>query len=192
MDFHYPPILLASRSPRRRELLAQLGVPFAVVDVAIDERPHPGEAPADYVLRLAAGKAAAGRAGQAGDTRPVLGADTTVVLAGRMLGQPGDRAEALAMLSALSGREHEVWTGIALALPDGRQLTATSRTRVWFRPFDHRTAEAYWATGEPADKAGAYAIQGQGAALVERIEGSYSGVVGLPLCELAGLLAELR
>jgi len=191
MDFRYPAILLASRSPRRRELLDQLGVPFEVLDVAIDETPEPGESPSDYVLRLAAGKALAGRGLRAEEPRAVLGADTTVVLDGRMLGQPADRAEALAMLQALSGREHAVYTGVALALKDGRLPSAVSCTRVWFRPFDERTARAYWGSGEPAGKAGAYAIQGRGAALVERIEGSYSGVVGLPLYELSTLLAAI-
>lgn len=186
--FHYPHILLASRSPRRRELLTQLGVPFEVLDVNIDESPRAGETAPDYVLRLAVGKAQAGRGLRAQEPRAVLGADTTVVLEGRVLGQPEDRAAALDMLSALAGRMHEVHTGIALACADGRLLTALSRTRVWFRPFDAQTARAYWDSGEPVGKAGAYAIQGRGAALVERIEGSYSGVVGLPLFELSTLL----
>jgi septum formation protein len=191
VNLRFPPILLASRSPRRRELLEQLGVPFEVVDVAIDESPLLGEAPEIYVARLAAGKAQAARRTCQGDPRPVLGADTTVVVDGRMLGQPVDGEEAVAMLLCLAGREHEVHTGVALACADGSLLSTRSCTRVWFRAFSRETAEAYWASGEPAGKAGAYAIQGRGAALVERIEGSYSGVVGLPLFELARLLEQL-
>jgi len=191
MDFRYPALLLASRSPRRRELLEQLGIPHEVVDVGIDETPLPGE-PADaYVLRLAAAKASAARRARADDPRPVLGADTTVVIDGRLLGQPGDGEEAVAMLLSLAGRTHEVHTGVALACADGRLLSTRSCTQVSFRSFGRATAEAYWATGEPAGKAGAYAIQGRGAALVEAMAGSYSGVVGLPLFELARLLGEL-
>jgi septum formation protein len=183
-------LLLASRSPRRRELLLQLGIEFEVIDVAIDESPRAGEAPADYVQRLAVEKAAAGRRQHPHDPRPVLGADTTVVVEGVMLGQPADRAEALTMLRQLSGREHQVHTGIALDTPGG-VLQGLSTTRVWFRELDEASLARYWASGEPLGKAGAYAIQGRAAAFVTRIDGSYSGVVGLPLHELSLLLARL-
>lgn len=183
-------LYLASGSPRRRELLTQIGVPFIPLPVAIDETPAPGETPASYVERLARDKAAAGLDGLGADRQAVvLGADTTVVLDGRILGKPGNRAEALAMLQALGGREHEVLTAVALAAA-GRCAAQVVRSRVAFRPLDTAEAEAYWATGEPLDKAGGYAIQGLAAVFVSHLEGSYSAVVGLPLCETAQLLAE--
>ncbi|GAB3369355.1 Maf family protein [Azotobacter armeniacus] len=183
-------LYLASGSPRRRELLTQIGVPFVPLAMVIDETPAPDETPAAYVERLARDKAAAGLASLAADRQAVvLGADTTVVLDGRILGKPGDRAEALAMLQALGGREHEVLTAVALAAA-GRCAARVVRSRVAFRPLDAAEAEAYWATGEPLDKAGGYAIQGFAAVLVSHLEGSYSAVVGLPLCETAQLLAE--
>ncbi|MBK8161846.1 MAG: septum formation inhibitor Maf [Gammaproteobacteria bacterium] len=182
------PVLLASTSPRRRELLAQIGVPFEVVAVEVDEGLRADEAPEDYVVRLAlekarAGAAAAGRP----DARLALGADTVVVLDGDVLLKPSGRAEALAMLARLSGRTHRVLSGVAVA--GRRELTRLSESRVTFRTIDAREREAYWETGEPADKAGAYAIQGVGAVFVTRLEGSYSGVVGLPLGETAEMLA---
>ncbi|MBK9132378.1 MAG: septum formation inhibitor Maf [Gammaproteobacteria bacterium] len=183
------PLILASSSPRRRELLTQIGVAFEVVAVTVDEGLRAGEAPEDYVLRLAlekarAGVAAAGRA----ETRLALGADTVVVLDGEILQKPSGRAEALAMLARLSGRTHRVLSGVALA---GRcECTRLSDSRVTFRRIATREREIYWETGEPADKAGAYAIQGRGAVFVERLEGSYSGVVGLPLRETAEMLAQ--
>lgn len=182
-------LYLASGSPRRRELLTQIGVPFVPLSVAIDETPAPDETPAAYVERLARGKAAAGLASLADRQAVVLGADTTVVLDGRILGKPGERAEALAMLQALGGREHEVLTAVALAAV-GRSAVRVVRSRVAFRPLTSAEAEAYWATGEPLDKAGGYAIQGFAAVFVSSLEGSYSAVVGLPLCETAQLLAE--
>ncbi|AJE22413.1 Maf family protein [Azotobacter chroococcum] len=182
-------LYLASGSPRRRELLTQIGVPFVPLSVAIDETPAPDETPAAYVERLARGKAAAGLASLADRQAVVLGADTTVVLDGRILGKPGERAEALAMLQALGGREHEVLTAVALAAV-GRSAVRVVRSRVAFRPLTCAEAEAYWATGEPLDKAGGYAIQGFAAVFVSHLEGSYSAVVGLPLCETAQLLAE--
>ncbi|QQE89742.1 septum formation inhibitor Maf [Azotobacter chroococcum] len=182
-------LYLASGSPRRRELLTQIGVPFVPLSVAIDETPAPDETPAAYVERLARGKAAAGLASLADRQAVVLGADTTVVLDGRILGKPGERAEALAMLQALGGREHEVLTAVALAAV-GRSAVRVVRSRVAFRPLTSAEAEAYWATGEPLDKAGGYAIQGFAAVFVSGLEGSYSAVVGLPLCETAQLLAE--
>ncbi len=183
-DFH-----LASASPRRRELLHQLGYRFAVLQVDIDESPHALEDPRALVLRLAARKAAAG-AGLVATTLPlpVLGADTAVVAAGgELLAKPATRAEALRMLELLSGRAHTVLTGVALATPAGLR-TACSETRVLFRRLERAEMRRYWDSGEPRDKAGGYAIQGIAAAFVERIEGSYSGVVGLPLFETARLL----
>lgn len=184
--FAFPVIYLASGSPRRRELLTQIGVEHAVIRADIDETPLPDEAPEAYVLRLAEAKARAGWAVSAKD-RLVLGADTSVVLDGAILGKPADEAEAVAMLLRLAGREHEVMTAVAV-VQDGRCESALSVTRVAFKAFDAAVAREYWASGEPADKAGAYGIQGLGALFVEAIHGSYSGVVGLPLTETGELL----
>jgi len=186
------PLYLASGSPRRRELLTQIGIPFTVVSASIDETPLPAEQAGAYVERLARGKAAAGLAllTASGTREPlaVLGADTAVVLDGRILGKPVDRDDALAMLAALSGREHEVLT--AVAVTDGQHTESLCITsRVSFNPISASRAQAYWASGEPQDKAGAYAIQGLGAVFVQGLQGSYSGVVGLPVAETAELLA---
>ena len=182
-------ILLASASPRRRELLAQIGIDCAVRPVDLDESHLPGESPRDYVRRLAREKALAGLA--ASDARlPVLGADTAVLLDGDILGKPRDRDDALATLARLSGREHRVLSGVAVAIP-GDCRCAVVETRVFFRPLSAAEIAAYWRSGEPADKAGSYGIQGRGAVYVERIEGCYSNVVGLPLAATARLLAEL-
>lgn len=179
------PLYLASTSPRRRELLAQLGLDFHVLRVDVDESLHAGEAPADYVRRLALEKAAAGLA-QAGEG-VVVAADTTVVQGDAVLGKPASLDEALAMWRRLSGGEHAVLTGIAVG--DHRRLQAqVVRTTVRFRAIDEDEMRAYWASGEPQDKAGGYAIQGLGAIFVTGIEGSYSNVVGLPLAETAALL----
>lgn len=182
-----PALWLASRSPRRAELLRTLGVAFRVLDVEIDEAPRPGEAPADYVTRLAHGKAAAGVAAMRSPA-PVLAADTTVVVDHEILGKPADRADGLRMLDRLAGREHTVLTGVALALPDGTRRGVTVATRVFMRALSSAGKAAYWASGEPLDKAGGYAVQGLGGALVTRLEGSYSNVVGLPLAETLALL----
>ncbi len=182
---HEPPVYLASSSPRRRELLTQLGVRHAVLQAAIDERPRIAESPIDYVRRMALEKAQAGAA--IGQDKPVLAADTSVVLDGRIFGKPIDRVDALAMLACLSGRTHQVLTAVVL-LQQGRVHEALSTTQVTFRTLSADEAIAYWQTGEPADKAGAYAIQGLGAIFVARIEGSHSGVMGLPLYETASLL----
>ncbi|HJP03875.1 MAG: hypothetical protein CL799_00155 [Chromatiales bacterium] len=180
-----PELVLASASPRRQELLAQLGVQFSVVPADIDESILPGEAPELYVQRMAASKAQAGRTGAG--KRPVLGADTVVVLGERILGKPRDRDDALEMLTLLSDRTHRVISGVAIA--DGQQLLERqSQTEVSFGKISAAAREAYWATGEPRDKAGAYAIQGYGAVFVTHINGSYTGVVGLPLYETAELL----
>jgi septum formation protein len=180
-------LYLASRSPRRRELLDQLGLRYALVTADVDETPLPGEDPRAYVQRMALTKARAGRLAVS-TAQPVLGADTAVVCDDRILGKPADANDAMAMLRLLSGREHRVLTGIALL---GKHTqTAVSDTAVSFRIIEPDEAAAYWAGGEPRDKAGAYAIQGQGALFVERLTGSYSGVVGLPLFETAALLAQ--
>jgi septum formation protein len=178
--------LLASRSPRRRELLRQVGFAFDVIDVDVPEVPLPGEAPRDYALRIALAKARAGAQGRA--DLPVLGADTDVVLDGNTLGKPRDREDALRMLALLSGRTHEVHSAVAV-VAGARQESILSVTQVSFGVIAPQQASAYWDSGEPADKAGAYAIQGRGALFVRALSGSYSGVVGLPLYETAGLLA---
>jgi len=180
-------IVLASASPRRRELLTQIGVPHEVLAVDIDESALPGEAPADLALRLARGKALAGRE-RDGGRRAVLGSDTIVVLDGQVFGKPRDAADAGRMLSALSGRSHQVMSAVALALPDGAVRDLLSITEVQMRAITSAEIDAYWASGEPLGKAGAYAIQGRGAVFIQHIRGSYSGVMGLPLYETAMLL----
>jgi len=186
-------VWLASRSPRRRELLKQVGLDYGLVDIEIDETPLPNEDPADYVERLAIAKSRAGadHCREQAASIPVLGADTTVTLDGDILGKPADLDDAAKMLRALSGREHEVLTAIALSREGQESISAVSRTRIWFRALSTDEIHEYWQSGEPQDKAGAYAIQGLGGMFVERMEGSYSGVVGLPLFELWKLLQEL-
>jgi septum formation protein len=183
-------LYLASGSPRRRELLTQIGVPFLSQVVPIDENPLPDEPPVAYVERLARAKA---QAGLAALSQPldavVLGADTAVVLDGRILGKPADAAEAQATLTALSGRSHQVLTAVALANPTRVAVRVVS-SLVSFRPLRAEEIAAYWASGEPQDKAGSYAIQGLAAVFVSQLQGSYSAVVGLPLCETAELLEE--
>jgi septum formation protein len=185
-------VLLASGSPRRRELLKQIGVPFEVLPVSVDEAVLPGE-PADaYVERLARRKAAAGWALRpATAAAPVLAADTTVVLGGRILGKPADAADGQRMLLDLSGRTHQVLTAVALATVDGVR-SRLSRSEVSFRPISAAEALDYWNTGEPWDKAGGYAVQGRAAVFIRDLHGSYSGVMGLPLYETAELLAQWR
>ncbi|MCO7543954.1 Maf family protein [Stutzerimonas nitrititolerans] len=180
-------LFLASASPRRRELLTQIGVPFELLSITLDETPLPAERPEAYVQRLAREKALAGWAAVNDDSAAVLGADTTVVIDERILGKPADRAEGLLMLESLSDREHHVLTAVALATRDACEVRlVTSRVRC--RRIERAEAEAYWASGEPCDKAGGYAIQGWGAVFVAELRGSYSAVVGLPLCETAQLL----
>jgi len=181
-------LYLASGSPRRRELLSQIGVPFSAISADIDETPLIHESPSAYVERLARGKAAAGRDCVVSDAPfCVLGADTAVVLDGNILGKPVDEADACAMLMMLSGNEHQVLTAIAVL--DGERCESRVVTsRVRFRVINFDEATAYWASGEPRDKAGGYGIQGLGAVFVAGLEGSYSAVVGLPLCETAELL----
>lgn len=183
-------LLLASSSPRRAALLQQIGVPHQrLAPPDIDERPASGEAPEDYVRRMAEEKARAG-ATALKDARhgPILGADTAVVWQGRILGKPRDPADARRMLAGLSGDEHQVLSAVSLLLPDW-QRTLLSATRVRFRPLTEQEIDRYVETGEPMDKAGGYGIQGFGGLLVEHLSGSYSGVVGLPLNELHQLLA---
>jgi septum formation protein len=177
-------IILASQSPRRAELLRQVGIAFEICVADVDEGVRSGEAPPDYVRRVALAKAEAVHAHV--PSLPVLAADTAVVIDGRILGKPDDRADALAMLAQLSGRTHEVLSGVAL-LAD-KPAYRLSISRVSFRPISPGEAAAYWTTGEPADKAGAYAVQGLAAAFIERIEGSYSGIMGLPLFETLEML----
>lgn len=208
-----PDLYLASRSPRRLELLAQLGLRPQVIAADIDETPAAGETPAAYVARMAEAKAQAGWANLSSPLRlplrrPLLAADTAVVLDGQILGKPADAEHALQMLALLSGQRHWVMTAVSLlgiaaearpelergAEPEPDQASAARQvivhTEVQMRQIGRREALSYWASGEPRDKAGAYAIQGRGAVLVEAIRGSYSNVVGLPLFETAALLRE--
>ncbi|HXF95950.1 MAG TPA: nucleoside triphosphate pyrophosphatase [Gemmatimonadales bacterium] len=180
------PIVLASGSPRRRQLLEMLGIPFRVMAPDVDERVLPGEGPEAYVTRLSRAKAEAVTPRAPGDL--ILAADTTVVLEGEIFGKPASPAEAVEMLLRLQGRTHDVMTAVAVAR-DGRLEQALDVSRVTFRRADRETLEAYAATGEPLDKAGAYAIQGLGAALIERVEGDFFGVMGLPLRLALELLA---
>lgn len=192
-------IYLVSRSPRRRELLAQIGVGFELLllrdDLArgmdVDESPLPGENPRDYVLRVSHAKAEVGwlRVQQRRLPHfPVLAADTAVVLNGRIMGKPANRDAAMEMLLTLSGKRHEVLTAVAVANA-GRIEQKLSASIVQFGKLTNHAVRRYAMTGEPLDKAGAYAIQGHAAAFIEKIEGSYSGVMGLPLYETAELLA---
>ena len=181
-----PDLHLASASQRRRELLTSLGLSFTFGGVDADESSLPGEAVSEMVLRLATLKARTAFDSGA-YTVPVLGADTVVVLDDRVFGKPGSKEEALAMLASLSGRAHEVLTGVAV-VSNGECQTAVSLTEVRFREIHPDEALAYWQSGEPAGKAGAYAVQGLGGIFVSAIRGSYSGVVGLPVFETAELL----
>lgn len=182
------PIVLASGSPRRRDLLEQLGVTFSTLTPDIDETPQPGEDPVAYVRRLAVAKAAA-VVDVAGDVL-VIAADTTVDLGGQILGKPADAADAAVMLRALSGRTHRVHTGVALRRGDAC-VADVATTLVTMTPIGESALRWYVGTGEPLDKAGAYAVQGAGGVFVERIRGSVSNVVGLPLHLVARLAADL-
>ena len=185
-------IYLASQSPRRRELLTQIGVRHGLVAARVLEAPAPGEVAMDYVQRLAREKAAAGYAALVAQhlpLAPVLGADTLGLINGEILEKPRDQAHAAAMLRQLSGCTHQVITAVALHTA-GRQQHAIAITEVTFRVLSDREIAAYWDTGEPQDKAGGYAIQGLGAVFVKEIHGSYSGVVGLPLETTCALLRD--
>jgi septum formation protein len=170
-------LVLASQSPRRSEILRQAGIPFVVRTAPVDESGLPAENPSAYVQRLAEAKA---RAITAAPEETVLGADTTVVIDGEILGKPTDTADAARMLSLLSGKRHDVLTGICL-LRDGRAECAYATTAVYFAQLSDREIAAYVAGGEPMDKAGAYAIQGLASKFIERIEGDYFNVMGLPV-----------
>lgn len=192
-------IYLASRSPRRQQLLEQIGVSFRLLapddheDAEALERVHPGEDPGKYVLRVTLAKAAAARARLARlglPAAPILVADTTVAIGGTILGKPADRAEALGMLTRLAGRTHRVITAVAVARGSTRTDTLVNVSRVTFARISRAELEAYVASGEPMDKAGAYGIQGSIARHVRRIEGSYSAIMGLPLYETARLLRD--
>lgn len=182
-----PVLILASASPRRHQLLLQIGVPHRIVPAHIAEQQQPGERIEACVERLAVQKALS--VWEPSDrTLPVLGADTAVLIDERMLGKPKHRTEALAMLAQLSGRTHQVLSGIALIAAAGEVQTRLSVSEVRFREVGQAEAAAYWESGEMQDKAGGYAIQGRGAIFVAELRGSYSGVMGLPLQETAQLL----
>lgn len=183
-----PSLILASASPRRRELLGRCGVPFTLVVSAVDETPAENEAPADYVQRLADAKARAVHARHPASF--VLGADTSVVAGGQILGKPADADQARGMLRRLSGGCHEVMSAVALLRPDGRRLERLSVTRVEFGLLPEAWIDAYVASGDCMDKAGAYGIQDQAGLWIRQLSGSYSGVVGLPLFETTELLRE--
>jgi septum formation protein len=186
-------LVLASRSPRRRDILQQAGIPFVVRPVEVDETPLPGEAARDYVTRLARQKAdAAGAAseGLAEHGEIVLSADTTVVVRGAILGKPLDAADARRMLHLLSGQRHAVLTGICLR-SGSRVIEDCEETSVWFAPLSSQEIEDYAASGEPMDKAGAYAIQGLASKFIQRIEGCYFNVMGLPVAMVYRHLREM-
>ncbi len=186
-------IYLASASARRQELLHQLGISFDVIVPSVSELQRQGEGPMEYVRRLALEKARDAShlvAERALPLRPILAADTSVVLDGAVLGKPRDRQEGETMLRNLSGRTHTVLTAVTV-LHDGAQQSAIDESQVTFRRLDTAEIAHYWETGESADKAGAYALQGRAAAFVSRIEGSYSGIVGLPLYHVAAMLAKV-
>lgn len=180
-----PVVRLASASPRRRQLLELIGVPHVVTPADIDETRRANEAGPDYVARLAGEKAAAVR--NLHPDLPVLAADTTVDVGGEILEKPQDEDDAIRMLSLLSGREHQVHTGLC-AISEKAPSVIVSSTDVLFRKISLKEMRVYWASGEPQGKAGAYAIQGLGAVFVEKVNGSYSGVMGLPLFETARIL----
>jgi septum formation protein len=192
MSEHVPEIVLASASPRRRELLAQVGIRVQVVPSTADETLLEDETPEAHVIRLSCAKAmeVVERSGQVG--RWFIGSDTVVVRDDVILGKPADAQGAAAMLSSLAGRSHRVISGYAVHdRQTGRTLSSAVTTRVFFKDLTSWEIEGYIATGEPFDKAGAYAIQGVGAFMVPRIEGSYTNVVGLPLCEVIAALEDL-
>jgi septum formation protein len=188
---YHPPVrlVLVSASPRRADLLAAAGFTFEVAPVEVDETPRASESPDAYVVRLAAAKALAAEAGGEGHA-VLLGADTTVVLDGRILGKPGGPSEATAMLEALAGRTHEVLTGVAVRYR-GAERVAVDTTRVTFAPMSGADIAWYVGSGEPFDKAGGYGIQGRASRFITRVEGSYSNVVGLPVALVVRLVREV-
>jgi septum formation protein len=183
-------VYLASLSPRRQKLLSQIGISFELLKVRVDETYRRGETPEQHVIRLALAKAKAGLESLQGrPLLPVLGADTMVVVDQKILGKPRDRDDGLAMLAALSGREHCVLSAVAL-VAGTRRATRLQKSWVRWRELSPTECQAYWNTGEPLDKAGAYAIQGRAAAFITELKGSYSGVMGLPLFETTELLQD--
>lgn len=190
LDLDIPRLILASASPRRSELLHQIGVRFETFPVNLDETPLKNEAPESYVARLALAKAQACYSVISDPHTVVLGSDTTVVCSGHILGKPRNLEEAISTLGLLSGTTHQVMTAVA-AVTAERQQVKTVTTDVVFRSIGQSEIEKYWLTGEPCDKAGSYGIQGLGAVFVKELRGSYSSVVGLPLMETAELLDEM-
>lgn len=183
-------VYLASASPRRQELLRQAGIVHAVILPDTEEVVRPGESAEDFVMRMALDKARAGQArviSEGMPPAPVLSADTCIVVENEIIGKPLNRADGISILKRLAGRSHEVLTGVALIKDNGIQQ-ALSRSQVVFGPLSDKEIETYWESGEPVDKAGAYAIQGRAAAFIERIEGSYSGIVGLPLFDVVNMI----
>ena len=190
-----PQLYLASQSPRRRTLIEQLGLSFQTLAVDIDERLKQGEEPPAFVKRLALEKARTGWQQVSHQHIPVVGADTCIVLNHQIVGKPADKQQGIALLKQYAENTHSVLTGIAIVGPgnDGSNATVKEKVRVstsfvTFRALSDEDCEQYWQTGEPLGKAGGYAIQGIAAAFIEKLEGSYSGVMGLPLCELAELM----
>lgn len=190
-------LYLASRSPRRRILIEQLGISCKTLDVDVDEQPHEGENPADYVARLAIEKAKTGWDQVSGGAIPVVGADTCIVLNEQIIGKVDSRVQSRLLLKQFSAASHQVLTGIAMVgqklegnRAELKQLVRVNNSRVTFRTLTEEECERYWDTGEPTGKAGGYAIQGIAAAFINKLEGSYSGVMGLPLCELSELMSE--
>ncbi len=189
MYYNLQKIILASASPRRQQYLQDMGLSFSVQSAAIAEQPVDNEDPTDFVIRMSREKAAVVRASFPESW--IISGDTIVCLGSRILGKPLHKEDAVVQLMALSGREHSVRTGFCVThAGQGVEVARAVVTKVFFAPFTEATARAYVATGESLDKAGAYAIQGKGACLVQSIEGSYSNVVGLPLCELLQMLQE--
>lgn len=192
-----PQIYLASQSPRRRTLIEQLGISYQTISVEVDERQQAGELPADFVTRLACEKARAGWQLVAEHGIPVVGADTSIILDQQIVGKPTDQQQGIDLLKRYSGNTHLVVTGVAMVGPDGGvsgapivQQVRVNTSLVTFRVVTDRECEQYWQTGEPEGKAGGYAIQGKAAIFIEKIEGSYSGVMGLPLYEFSELISE--
>ena len=186
-----PVLILASSSPRRRELLKQIGVSFEAIAAGIEEVALPGESPGDFVLRMAREKALE-VLGSGGHGIPVLGSDTAVIVDDEILGKPADRDEAVSMLNRLSGRTHEVYSAVAVAVTASEIHDALNITRVTFSKLDEEWIEAYCDSGDPMDKAGAYGVQGKAAEKISMIEGSFYGVMGLPLFETAQLLKRAK
>ncbi|WP_455365282.1 Maf family protein [Kaarinaea lacus] len=191
-----PQIYLASQSPRRRALIEQLGIRYQALDVEIDESPRPGETPREFVVRVASEKACAGWQMVAEQAIPVVGADTCIVLDQQIIGKPENREQCIDLLKSYSGRAHQVITGVAIVGSDcdrhgveRLQHVRVSESTLTFRHLSTDECEQYWQTGEPVGKAGGYAIQGKAAVFIEKLEGSYSGVMGLPLFEFAELIS---